>query len=311
MALGHYRARRHADAAVLYGFILRLCPERGTAWRGLGACAHALKSFDNAVRCYENALAADKDDLVSKVFLGEALCQLGKKKAGLEHLNDVVAKGARTPAQAPYVARARAVVGAKGGQPPRIVLMRQGKHIVEQASDALAAESPRFDENAPLTTDDMLENPNLKPLISELAKAVDEGRLSYAQVGGFSEKELEGAYAVACQYLETGNILQAMQIAGFLMFIDSNNWRHPQLIGVCLMRMKQYGPADYFFSVSLADDEKNPRTLVYSGEAKIMAGTMDEGLALVRRGLEAAGSAPEHRDMAERAKVLLKQFGRG
>ncbi len=309
-ALGYYRARRFDEAAVLYGFILRLDAGRGSAWRGLGACSQAMRGLGAAAECYRHALEVDPKDVVSKVFLGEVLCQLGEKGAGLKLLEEVAAGAVKSPAVVPYVARAKAIVRAKGGVPPRLVLMREGKRVFDQATGALAGEGFRYDPDKPLTTGDIVANPAMKPFLSELTQVLAGGQITLARVGGFTAKELHGAYAVACRYAELGQVLEAMQIAGFLMFLDSHDARYPQLIGICLQRMKQYGPADHMYSIALALDDASPMTLVYRGEAKIMAGEVDAGLAFVRQGIEAAGAKPEHKALVDRGKVLLKQFAR-
>jgi len=145
--------------------------------------------------------------------------------------------------------------------------------------------------------------------LGDLGKAVDDGRLTYAQIGGFTETELQGAYACACKYAEMGQVLQAIQIAGYLMFLDPYNAGYYQLVGICLHRMKQYENADHYYKMALTLDKENPMTLVYQGEAKLMLGRADEGIQLIKQGVNGAKGKPEWKELAERGNVLIRQFG--
>lgn len=313
MAQAYYRTRDFGRAAVIFGFILQMNVEQASAWRGLGACAHAQKEYGLAAQCYRRAMAHDADDVPSRVFLGECLCQGGLIDEGVKILKEVIAKGTKDDAYKPYVTRARAVVAAGGGMPPSIVLKREGKLIAQEATELLAAqgggEALGDDPEREIDWTDMKKNPELWKMIQELTQAVEEGRLTYAEVGGFTEDELDGAYAVACQYAEMGQVLKSIQIAGYLIFLDSYKGRYYQLVGICLQRMKQYEMADHYYRLALSLDKNDPMSLVYRGECKIMAGHVDQGVAIVREGVEAAKGRPELAAMAERGKILLKQFG--
>jgi tetratricopeptide (TPR) repeat protein len=318
MALSFYRTRMVDKAAVLYGFVLQMNVRRGTAWRGLGACTHSLQRYDLAVECYRRALERDGEDVISKVFLGECLCHLGNKDEGLKLLNEVVAKKTKNPAYLPYVTRARAVIGADGGIPTRLVLRKQGQALAKDAEEAIAAEQaplpgsgPGLDGNREITLEDMKKNPELAKVIGELSKAVEEGRLTYAEVGGFTADELDGAYACACKYAEMGQVLEAIQIAGYLIFLDPYMARAYQLVGICMQRLKQYENADYYYRVAQKLAPEDAMTLVYRGETKIMTGKTDEGMELVKKGVAIAKGKPQWKEVAERGQVLVRQFGGG
>lgn len=314
MALGYYRATRYGAAALIYSFLLRLNSKRASAWRGIGACAQAMREFDIASKAFQMAVDNAPEDPISKVFLGECLCQLGRPDEGVALLEKVVAAGAKDAIQHPYITRARAIIGAKGGIPTRVVLKRAGRELVQE-SDALFEHmrfdlAPlEFDENREIEWDDIKKNPKLMGLIGDLKKAVAEGRLTLAEVGGFTDNELDGAYAVACKYAEMGQIIQAVQITGYLIFIDPYKARYYQLIGICMQRLNQHEAAEQYYSMAASMDPTNPMTKIYRGEAKIMCGKVDDGLKLVREGLELAiEERVENKDLIDRANVLIKQF---
>ncbi len=325
VALAYYKAQKYAYAAVIFGFVLQMDVNRGSAWRGLGGCAHALKDYIRAGYCYRIAMDLDPTDVPSKVFLGECLCQAGATEEGLAFLNEVINEGTPRMDYRPYIARARAIVSAGGGRPANIVLMQEGQRIAHEATEALQSEAivnlpseewvgatggvVPMDEERDITWDDMKKNPKLREAIQELSKAVAEGRLTYAQVGGFTKDEMDGAYAIACRYCDMGEVLKALQITGYLIFLDPQGGRYYQLVGICLQRLKQYEGADFYYKMALVLDPSDPMSLIYRGECKILSGNVDEGLAIVRQGLEIAKKDPAASDLFDRAQVLIKQFG--
>ena len=309
IALGYYRGRQFDRAALVYSFLLGLEHTYASAWRGLGACCHAEKKYSLALYCYRCALELDSMDLVSAVFTGECLCMLGEQAEGIRVLEAVVAKGSENPAYLPYLTRARAIIAAEGGKPPRMVLMEKGEKLARHISEEMVQVLVDFDDDREVELEDIMSNPKLSEDFKEIAKALEEGRLTYAEVGGFTENELDGAYAAACQYVEMGQVIEAMQICGYLMMLDPYNGRYYQLVGISLQRLKQYEQADHYYRMALVNDKNNPMTMVYQGECKIMAGHVDGGLEIIRKGLELAGNDPEHAAVADRARQLLQQFG--
>ncbi|MCK5689602.1 hypothetical protein KAI87_10055 [Myxococcota bacterium] len=310
MALSYYRAALYHKAAPVYAFVLQMDNRRSSPWRGLGACAHALKNHTLAIQCYEFAVERNADDTASKVFLGEALCQMGRKTEGLDILDKVVEKGPIDLAMAPYVTRARAIIGAGGGVPPKLVLRNAGERVAVDAAEAMREQGISLDPDEPLTAEAMMANPGLANKIKDLSKAVREGKLTYAEVGGFTDNELDGAYAVACKYAEMGQYLEATNITGYLIFIDSYKPRYHQLAGICLQNLKEYGMASVYYRFALSLEEDDPMTLIYYGENLILEGKIDEGLTEIKKGVEIAEQSSEHSELVGRANVLIKQFSK-
>ena len=154
-----------------------------------------------------------------------------------------------------------------------------------------------------------MRNPKLRQGFADVKEALREGRLTYADVGGFTDFELDGTYAVACNYANIGQGLQAIQICGYLMLIDPYKGRYYQLVGICLQRMKQYDLADHYYRIALSLDSDDPMTLIYQGEVKIMQGKIDEGVGIISKGVELAASNSELHDVKSRGEILIQQFG--
>ena len=318
-AHGYYSAKQFAVAGTLYGFLLRMDSKRSTAWRGLGACAHAIKQYELAVHAFRGAVEFGPEDGVSHIFLGEALCQIGEKEEGLKILQDVLAWDSPTPELHPYLKRARAIVEQGGGMPSRDVLRREGMAILEAASQAQqseagdgageASEPLTYDEDRDIEWDDIQKNPELMSVLKDVQKAVSEGRLTLAEVGGFTDNELDGAYAVSCKYVEMGQVVQAMQIVGYLIFIDPYKSRYYQLTGICMQRLQQYEGAEHFYRMALSLEANDPMSMVYQGECKILGGDLDGGIEIIQEGVELAEQDPvQHQDILERGRALIKQF---
>lgn len=327
LAHGYYVARVYGHAARICGFVLEMSPRRPYTWRLLGAVCQALKQYQVATTCYGLASGYDPNDVVSRVYCGECLCLQGNKEDGLKALKFVVDKWGKGKAFAPHITRAKAIIAADGGVPPTVVLRRKGLDIAEEARKKLeAAIDPalrqtvadsaaidygpvEYDENREMTFDDMRKNPQLMRDIQHLKQAVMGGRLTLAQVGGFTDNEMDGAYAVACKYAETGDTLHAIQIAGYLVFLNPRDARFYQLLGICLQRMQMWDGADYFYSMATSLDRADPMNVIYRGEARIMAGHVDDGVDMLQQGLALAKNEPGgNKDLINRANVLIRQF---
>lgn len=315
MAQAYYRTHQFPKAAVIYAFVLNMNQKRVSAWRGLGACGQALRDFGNAGTCYRMALELDPTDVPSSVFLAECMCQVGLKDEGVEILKKVIDEGTEIDRFRPYITRARAIVAEDGGIPNTIILRKHGEALFQEASEQMLEDEAAAlgitdeDMDRDIEMEDIRKNPRLFKTIQELAQLVDEDKLTYAQVGGFTDNELDGAYAVACKYAEMGEVGKSIQIAGYLIFLDPHKGRYYQLVGICLQRLKQYEGADFYYRMADILDQDDPMNLVYRGECMIMAGKVDEGLVHVRRGRELGAQDPTFQRMVERADILLKQFG--
>jgi tetratricopeptide (TPR) repeat protein len=110
VALGLYRSEMYDKASLVYGFALRLDPDRATCWRGLGACAQVSKAYEAAVLCYQAALERDPKDLISKACMGECFCLGGREVEGKGLLRSFVESAKNDPALKDFVVRARAIL---------------------------------------------------------------------------------------------------------------------------------------------------------------------------------------------------------
>jgi tetratricopeptide (TPR) repeat protein len=309
-AHGYYAAKKYGMAANLFGFLLRLNVKRASAWRGLGACAHALRQYELAVHVFRLAVECDPGDQICQIFLGEALCQTGQLEEGVAKLQEVLESDAQSSLVTPYRQRAQAIVDADGGIPSREALQKQGLKALAAAVGA----SPdggvlEYDEDRDIQWSDMQKNPELMSVLGDVKKAVADGSLTMAEVGGFTDNELDGAYAVACKYVEVSQLTEALQLLGFLIMLDPYKGRYYQLMGISLQQLRQYESADRFYKMALRLDDDNPMSMIYRGECKIMGGDIDLGLEFIKKGMDcASGNTQAHQELIARGKTLITQF---
>jgi tetratricopeptide (TPR) repeat protein len=305
-ALNFYRAKDHGSAATTYAYLLQFDPKRGGAWRGLGACCQCFGMMQAATACYIRAYQLDPEDVPSRVYWAECLLYAKETETALELLGQIVKAGTSNKRYASYIVRAKALLAAQGEKPTRIQLMHQGKALAEDAADQLTQQAVQ--SGAEITWDHIKDLPDLKKAVEDLSVALNEGRITLAEIGGFTEKELDGAYACACKYAEMGQVMEAIQIAGYLMFLDPNNARYYQLVGISLHRAKQYKNAEHYYRMALLMDPEDPLTIIYRGEAMTLSGKVDEGLEILAQGLEKAGTSPEHHELRKRGEILRQRY---
>lgn len=327
MALTLYRHRHYSFAASMYGFLLEMDANRGSAWRGLGACNQATKTYAVAVFCYQNALEAATDDIVSRVLLGETLCLMKYPHLGVEVLQGALAMGTQVAAHQPYLKRAEGILKAQNVEvapaaaakeqaalaaekPQAAAEVLPDRKFSKQEKDAMAALADRFAQGG----DDraIFDDPQMKELMAKLSFGLDREIITLKQVAGFTDEQMYGGYVAACRYLDMGQPLMCLHIVGWLLYLDTRNAKYYQLAGISAQHLKLWCFADYLYGLSLIyDDDENPSpiTQIYRGEAKIFSEERHAGVELLRTGMARCGNDPEEQDAAKRAKLLLTQFG--
>lgn len=307
-ALGLYRGTKYGDAARLYGLLIQLEPKRATAWRGLAACAQAQKDYETAVRAYARAVDLAPQDAISRSMLGECQCLSGEREAGLSTLQRLVADAdSCLPHDEPYLIRARALVAAGGEAPMRITVEKDGRDIVAKAA---------MDEHGPveevpdrdISLDDIRSHPELNTLFKEVEDAFSKGLLTLSEVGGFTDDELDGTYAAACQQAASGQFSEALRTCGYLMLVNPYRAKPYQLAGVCLQRMELLEQCEVYYRLALALEPDDPRTQVYLGEVLIYLGRRDDGLEMLDNASNLLKDNEDPENLLQRISALNQQF---
>lgn len=318
IALAYYRGRKYEHAAAIFGFVLQLKPTRSSAWRGLGASAQALKNYNVAAQSYASALLNDHADVISKVLLGELLCMQGHRDGGVGLLREAVASETSDQVQKAYQLRAQAVLDADGGQPPKFILRQKSAAMVDEAQ-ALGAEQPdgphtededfQFDPERELTWEDAKSHPKLRAAIEQITEHIANGNLTYAEVAGFTDAQMDGMHKLIASYIDTNRLPDALQLVGIVLFLDPNSARFHTLAGIIYHRMKQWVPANFHYEMAILNNPEDPEPIVFHGEVLLLEGRLDEGRKELERGLQLAESQ-NNGDVGERARVLLNTCSR-
>jgi tetratricopeptide (TPR) repeat protein len=324
IALGYYRGQRYTEAEQVFRLVLILSEDQyGPAWRGLGACAQVQERFGEARQAFERALACDAKDSHSAVYLGECLCLLGERDEGLRVLRALLADvPPRTIAQTKHLKRAQGIVQAGGPAAtpkPRVAAQPAAAASAEapapqDAHEAVAHEVVRLlNGQQPVedpTIQALLDDPDSHAQLETLAQAVRQGGISLRQIADFSQEQMDAGYAVACQLLERGEPLKAVEMAGYMLYLDSRDTRFYRLAGLSMHHLKLWCLADYLYTLVGIYSENKPdaATLVYQGEVKLMIEERAEGVALLKRGITLAGQDPTFADIVRRGQQILTQL---
>jgi Tfp pilus assembly protein PilF len=116
LALGYFENDQFDIAARIYGFMVRMDPAHGGAWRGLGACLQARGEVEMAAAAFEVGVHNTKgeDRQISLIYLGECLCRMGERAGGVKVLQAVLANTQETTRTQRFLKRARLIVEANG-----------------------------------------------------------------------------------------------------------------------------------------------------------------------------------------------------
>lgn len=90
--------------------LIALHPKEAKFVRGLALCYQYMRLWGWAETVYMLALEHDPDDGIAMALLGEVSLYTDGKQEAHRRLSEVVARGVRRPAEAPYVQRAHAIL---------------------------------------------------------------------------------------------------------------------------------------------------------------------------------------------------------
>jgi tetratricopeptide (TPR) repeat protein len=106
----HYAAGAHADAALAYGRSVEIDPAFAAGWYNLGLSARRAGDLARARAAYERYVALRPADADGHLGLAETLRALGDRVAAVRAYEAFLGLAHGTPAQAPWVEKARAAL---------------------------------------------------------------------------------------------------------------------------------------------------------------------------------------------------------
>lgn len=321
-ALAYYRAGRYEQAINIFAWLADVTSgAHAAAWRGIGACHQAEKAFEPAIAAYHRALLAAADDRLSQVFCGECLCHIGKQQEGLNLLQGALKDAPAIEQTQAHLVRARAIIQAQTVRPqvpPKQASSATDAEAQKKKPDKAAFEARDGIDEAVRqqvvahTYDEAMQgimaDPKLKEQLDRLTLAVRNRELTLKEVADFSDEQMDAGYSVACQFLERGNPIKALETVGWLLWIDSRDARFYQLAGICMHHLKLWCIADYLYHLAIRYGGEQPTTLVYQAEVKIMLDEKVQAKDLLQQGLKLAAGQALLQDVFSRGQFLLKQL---
>jgi predicted Zn-dependent protease len=154
-----------------------------------------------------------------------------------------------------------------------------------------------------------LEDPEVADAAAAVRRMLGEGKLSLADVGGFSQQELNGGYVAAVRMLEAGQAAKALQITGSLILLQPNDAAYHRLAGVACHHLGEYALADIYYRGAQNLAPNDATTMLYRGEVLLAMGEAEQGKSELQRGLAAASSDPALAVIAKRAGEVARTHG--
>lgn len=155
----------------------------------------------------------------------------------------------------------------------------------------------------------MAENEELRQGMAAITNMVKAGLLTLADVGGFSEAELEGGYSAAVAKLESEQPAKCLKILGTLLTLNPRVSKFYRLAGIALHRLKQYELADAYYDIALAFDPEDAISMIYRGETHLLMNKRFTARRLLVEGLKRADAEPELHAIAQRARAIAQALG--
>lgn len=321
IALAYYRSAQYDVAAKIFAWLADVTQNtRASAWRGIGACYQAIKAYPAAIPCYQMALTADPTDSLSLVYCGECLCHVDNIALGHAMLQLAIDAHDPSTGDPAHIQRARAIIKS---QPANLQKKNrenpstqdsanttekkpQAQSISQGWENAIAQEriAHNFDEAKQI----LLDDPKLQAKLDRLTQALHKGEITLKQIGDFSDEQLDAGYSIACQFLEKGDPLNAMETVGWLLWLDSRNPKYYQLAAISLHHLKLWCLADYFYSMAQIYAPDDAANFIYQGEVKVMLEEKQEAIALLQQGIDMAKKDPDLQDLQERGQTLLQKI---
>lgn len=150
----------------------------------------------------------------------------------------------------------------------------------------------------------VVPNPEPEGALRELRTALENGRITLAKLGKFTEQEMEGARFCLSQLLVAQRYAEALPVASVLVSLDPYDARSALLLGITLFGLERFEEAVMSYQMALAEDSTDPRIHIYLGETLVALGRTDEGAHSIRDGLDRANhSTPT--GLVQRAHNLL------
>jgi type III secretion system low calcium response chaperone LcrH/SycD len=142
----------------------------------------------------------------------------------------------------------------------------------------------------------------IERIAAQLQEQLHAG-LTYGDILGVTEAELEAAYAVAHRFYEVADYEQAERMFNLLVINDPFDKRFGFSLGATLQMQGKYDDAIVRYGMSSLLDPKDPQPCYHTAECLLHKGERQDALDMLDICLDRAKD-PAHDDLRQRALAL-------
>lgn len=150
------------------------------------------------------------------------------------------------------------------------------------------------------------KNPELAKEFDAIVKGLENGNLSLADVGGFTDDELNAAHTCACHHLTIKEPEKALAVISTLLMLDQRRAEYYVTAAIAMHHLERYDEAEVYYATADGLRPDHAVTLMYRGEARVLADDRAAGVPLLKRGIEIATDDVELKPYAHRATRILQ-----
>lgn len=131
------------------------------------------------------------------------------------------------------------------------------------------------------------------------------GLITLQELEGINDEEMETIYALGYNFFTYGKYEAAKDIFTGLTAYAPYTAHYWRALGAVSQQLKEYIEAIASYDMAVANDETDLVSLVYRGEAKILAGDIGGGVEDLQDVVQRSPQYPEHAAWAQRAELLI------
>lgn len=147
-------------------------------------------------------------------------------------------------------------------------------------------------------------NQNVDKLASDF---MDNGHMP-KDIMNLSDQQMEGLYAQAYNFYQTGRYKESIQIFRLLIMLNANDIKYSMGLGACLHMMKDYKNAAQTYTLCSILDANDP--IPYYHMSDCFLGMKDPYSAIValEMAIKRAGDRPEFKTLKDRSLITMNNL---
>lgn len=125
-------------------------------------------------------------------------------------------------------------------------------------------------------------------------------------VMNLNDKQVEGLYAQAYNFYQTGRYKDAIQIFRLLVMLNANEVKYVLGLGACLHMMKEYKNAVESYTLCCVLDPENPIPYYHMSDCFIEMKDPYSAIVALEMSVKRAGNKPEFQMLKDRALMTME-----